>query len=116
MLLMSILQDEFETTLEAECESTKTIKVFSYHSSIVNTKTFMEKKTDSIFLGTLEQRTKNDVGFHKFMDDEADRMRRDVQEHLSAVVVSQIEIQGFVAVPTAEDADADSCYYLWINL
>ena len=39
------------------------------------------------------------------MDDEADRMRRDVQEHLSAVDVSQIEVGGIGAVPTA-DADA----------
>ena len=34
------------------------------------------------YFPTLEQRTKNDAGFHKFMNDEADRMRKDVQEHL----------------------------------
>ena len=46
------------------------------------------------YFPTLEQRTKNGPGFHKFMDDEADRMRRDVQEHLCAVVVSKIQDGG----------------------
>ena len=58
----------------------------------------------------LEQRIKNDQGIHKFMDDEADRMRRDVQEHLSTVLVSQIEVGKIGAVPTA-DTDADG-YFL----
>ena len=44
------------------------------------------------------------------MDDEADRMRMDVQEHLNTIVVSQIEVGGIGAVPT-EDTDADG-YYL----
>ena len=59
-----------------------------------------------LYFPTLEQRTKNDPGFHKCLDDEADKMRRDVQEHLCAVVASQIEIGGIGAVPTA-DTDAD---------
>ena len=45
------------------------------------------------------------------MDDEADRMRKDMQEHLSAVVVSEIEVGGIGAVPTA-DTDADGYYLL----
>ena len=53
--------------------------------------------------------TKSDPGFHKFMDDETDRMRRDAQEHLSTVVISQIEVGGIGAAPTA-DTDPDGCY------
>ena len=45
------------------------------------------------------------------MDGEADRMRKDVQEYLSAVVVSKIEVGGIGAVPTA-DTDADGYYLL----
>ena len=40
------------------------------------------------------------------MDEEADRIRRDVQEHLSAVVVSEIEIGEIGGDPTA-DTDVD---------
>ena len=49
------------------------------------------------------------------MDDEADRMRKDVHEHLNAVVVSQIEVGGIGAVPTV-DTDADSHYLLYLLL
>ena len=56
---------------------------FSYHS-IVNANTFLEEKTDGIsYIGT---KNKNDQGFHKFTGNEADRARRDMQEHLSAVL------------------------------
>ena len=80
---------------------------FSYHS-IVITKTFLERK-QMVFSCIVEPRTKNNPGFHKFMDGEADRMRRDVQEYLGALlVVSEIVVGGIGAVPTT---DTDG-YYL----
>ena len=63
------------------------------------------------YFPTLEQKAKNDPGFHKFMDDKVDRMRKDVQEHLFAVLVSAIEIGGIGAVPTA-DAGAGGYHLL----
>ena len=58
-------------------------------------------------LSYMGQRTKNDPGFQKFMDDEADRMRRDVQEHLSAAESGEI-----CAVSTA---DTDEVFCLQVT-
>ena len=52
------------------------------------------------YIGT---RTKNDPRFYKFVEDEADRMRREVQQHVSDVVISQVKVGGIGAVvPTAD--------------
>ena len=76
-------------------------------------KDILGEENKCCFPSTLEQRTKKDAEFHKFMDDEADRMKGDVQEQLllHAVVVSQIEVGGIDAIPTA-DACADGHYFV----
>ena len=64
----------------------------------------------------LKQRTMLDPNWSQFMNDEADAMRDDIQEHLTAIAVDQIVVGEVGAVVTA-DEDTDGYYLVeWVSL
>ena len=59
----------------------------------------------------LRQRTELDANWSPFMDDDANQMRHDIQEDLSAVIVKQI-IEGEVGAVATPDANVDGCHLM----
>ena len=59
----------------------------------------------------LRQRSQLDANWNPFMDEEADQMREDIQEHLSAVIVEQIVI-GEVGAVATPDVNTDGCHLM----
>ena len=54
----------------------------------------------------LRQRSELDQNWNQFMDEDADEMRQDIQDHLSAVVMEEM-IEGEVGAVATPDVNAD---------
>ena len=58
----------------------------------------------------MEQRRPEDAGYAEYQDDDADLFRKEVREHITAVIAREIDVGKYGAVVTS-DEDADG-YYL----